>query len=164
MKVAVPNLLLVAIATETICAQGNDGDHVRALLEEKSLPYADYMDSLSLALNRRYDTLFYYSLLSHPKSKIIITITDSHNSNFTNIMLPSKVECEKRSWAERSLFHNRTRYVSARLEYNYNIKVSRKGGSIPSRRKGSRQMLCWKSVVPRYFLRENFPFSNKRRK
>ncbi len=95
MKVAVPNLLLVAIATETICAQGNDGDHVRALLEEKSLPYADYMDSLSLALNRRYDTLFYYSLLSHPKSKIIITITDSHNSNFTNIMLPSTVECKK---------------------------------------------------------------------
>ncbi len=45
------NLLLAAIVTETICAQGNDGDRDRALLEEKSmsLPYADYMDSLSFS-------------------------------------------------------------------------------------------------------------------
>ena len=50
MKVAVPNLLLTTIATETIiCAQGNDGVHVWALLEEKYLPYADYMDSLSFS-------------------------------------------------------------------------------------------------------------------
>jgi hypothetical protein len=55
MKVALLNLLVAAIATETLCAQGifirpNNGNHVWALFDEESMSLsADYMVSISLS-------------------------------------------------------------------------------------------------------------------
>jgi hypothetical protein len=55
MKVAFLSLLVAAIATESISAQGmfirrNDGNRVRALFNEESMSMsADYMDLLSLS-------------------------------------------------------------------------------------------------------------------
>jgi hypothetical protein len=55
MKVALLSLLVAAIATETICAQGifirrNNGNHVQALFDEESMSLsADYMVSVLLS-------------------------------------------------------------------------------------------------------------------
>ena len=55
MKVALLSLLVAAIATKTVCAQGifirpNNGNHVQALFDEESMSLsADYMVSVSLS-------------------------------------------------------------------------------------------------------------------
>ena len=54
MRVAFFGLLVAAIATETVSAQGifsrrNDGNRVRALFDEEASMSADYMVSLSLS-------------------------------------------------------------------------------------------------------------------